>query len=104
MLDLRTVKLKTADVELPELGGSVRLRALGAVAFSAVQAKLPQERTSEDITRFNVELLSRMIVDDDGLAYLDSDDGRQTLAELPLSAMIVLGEAAAELNGTAKKN
>ncbi len=103
MLDLRNVKLKTTDVELPELGGSVRLRQLGAVAFAATQAKLPEDPTSEQVTRFNVELLAQMVVDDSGVTYLDSDEGRAILAGLPLTAMLELGQAAADLNGTSKK-
>ena len=106
MLDLRTIKRKTLDVDVADLGGVVRLQQLGAVAFAATQAKVPDEPTGEDFTQFNVELLAQMIVDGDGEAYLDNDEGRTIIRNLSLSALLTLSESAAELNGTAdsKKN
>lgn len=100
MQDLRTLKRKTADVDVPDLGCTVRLRQLGAVAFAATQAKLPADPTNEEVTRFNVELLAQMIVNENGEAYLDDQAGRDVLTNISLPAMLVLGEAAADLNGT----
>lgn len=84
---IKSAKLKTEDVECPELGGAIRLQELSVGVMQSIDKKdLAQQ-------------LSLMIIDEEGNLLFNDAEGIQILKELKASVGTRLIVAAAKLNG-----
>jgi hypothetical protein len=95
---------KVVDVDVPEWGGPVRLRALSGrqrAEFDAVRARI-LEAGSKDYGDILMCLLVRSMVDEDG-ELLFTDDDADALGEKLHGALDRLFDAAMELNGLSER-
>ena len=94
------------DVPCESLGGDLRLRRMNWKMASAVRKRWSgirkdadgQPRSDEDLAEFYVWFLSLSIVDEEGDAYLCSDEGRKELDCVPIMELFHLGDEAMLLN------
>ena len=96
-----------AAQQITEVDG-VRLKKLNAVdgmAYSKQFASVPKDAPPEETVTAYAFLLSKCVVDENGFATLDSDEGRDALRNLDFATFSKLGEAAIAWNlGDSKKN
>lgn len=93
-------------IDVPELGGAVKIRklsardamALGAATGEAEEAIGTQ---AEDVA-FGMICLA--IVDDDGTPFLNNDEGRAFVAEWPPNVLTTVSSAVMAHNGISEKN
>lgn len=98
--------LKTIDVEIPEFGGSLKLRQLNGRRGLAVASKAPQgdDKSPAAMAELYISLIAESVIDDAGSLVLDSKEGREMIAAWPFNVLSAVGAEALELNGMAKKN
>lgn len=100
-------QLKDRAAQITEVDG-VRIKKLNAVdgmAYSKHFAAVPSDAPPEETVTAYAFLLSKCVVDENGVATLDTDEGRAALRELDFATFSKLGEAAIEWNlGNSKKN
>lgn len=87
-------KRKIITVDIPEFGGSFRLRELKYEQTQTVDADDPQRL---------FKLLSLAIVDDAGQRIYTTDEDIANLSEMGMGAFNALVDAAGELNGITAK-
>lgn len=98
---LGAMDLATEDVDVPEWGGTVRIRTLTAAerdTFDASLSKGTGNNRTLDLANLRARLLALCIVNDDGSPVFSADD----IAALGAKASLPLGrvfEAAQKLNG-----
>jgi hypothetical protein len=93
--------LKTVDVEVPEWGGSVRLRMLTAKerdAFEASTVETRGNKMKQNLANIRARLVALCIVDEDGKRVFDSGDVSR-LGEKSAAALQRLFMKCNELNG-----
>lgn len=109
---LRLVRYKL--VEVPELGGQIRLRSLSGSSMAILMQELGIGQINKEnmgqLMRMGARLLIECWVDESGSTVLQLGDAEMVL-QLPLDTMTLLAEALMELNGlkpdaveVAKKN
>jgi hypothetical protein len=82
--------LHAADADVRDLdfhGVPLRIRKLGAIDGAAVHGMLPKEGDTYDhsqLIRLYTYAVSKSLIGDDGTPDTDSEDGRTSLAKLPL--------------------
>jgi len=93
---LRRPRLKHEDVEVPELGGTVRLREL-------TTGEVEQARGAKEIDEFAraAQLLGNSIIDEQGARLLADDEVMEVMRGLPVSVVERLMKTLNCLNGTA---
>lgn len=84
---LQSAKLKTVDIDCPELGGTIRLQELTVGHLQSID--------KNDIA----QQLSLMIVDEEGHLAFNDEEGRKLLNQLSATVSTRLIVAAAKLNG-----
>ncbi len=99
----------TIEVKCEALGGSVRMQKLGAAAAIALSRRLsnvPKDESgnpanADDLIDAYTSLLANSIVEDDGQSLLakHGEAARDVLKQLPLPALMGLGQEALQLNG-----
>jgi hypothetical protein len=89
---------KTVDVEVPEWGGSLRLRTLSVAGRDAVQAAATDLSGKVNPTRFAALLIVRTAIDESG-QRLFSDEEANVIAEKGPEAFQRVFDAASKLNG-----
>ncbi len=104
---------KTTTVTCPDVG-EITLKQLDAklgMQLATIANSLNANGTSPNdqaMLSFYVTIISKSIIDDDGNAVFDTDDGRETLTSLRFDQLMAIGNACLELNGMAgdeaKKN
>lgn len=87
-------------VEVPELGGSIRLRALTTSERSRFEASLQTKGKSDPkkTVRVRERLIALSVVGEDG-ELLFSDDDHDAIAEQPAKAMERIFNKIQEING-----
>ena len=104
-------EVKTEDVEVPSLGGSVRISRLGAeqkIALGLQYQSYPRTAdgkrlaNSADIAEFNMLLLAASIVDESGGHPFANAYGREVLNGIDPSDLMMLANCAVTLNGMDK--
>jgi hypothetical protein len=93
--------LKTVDVDVPEWGGTVRLRMLSAAERFAVN-EAANVGGEFDPATFQTTLIERTAVNEDGTPVFDKGDAA-ALAAKSSGAISRVFEAAAQLNGLGPK-
>lgn len=94
--------LKTIDIEVPEWGGTVRLRMLTASERFAVN-DAANASGEFDPSVFQTVLIERTAVNEDGSPLFDKGDSAALGAKCS-SAIATVFAAAAELNGLGPKS
>ncbi len=104
---------KTATVICPDVG-EITIKQLDAtlgMQLATAANALSADGKSQDesaMLRFYVSIISKSIVDDEGLAVFDNEDGRSTLTSLRFDQLMAIGNACLSLNNMggddAKKN
>lgn len=93
------------DVEIPEWGGTVRVRTMTGGERDAFEASL-YEKVGEELKyrreHFRAKLLSKVIVDDKG-ARLFSDKDIEQLSGKSARALNRLFDVAQEINGISRE-
>lgn len=96
---IQAAKIKTALVFVPQFDRQLRIRELSGgdqVRFSSEYRRdAPRSETHELLIR----LVSRAVIDETGNRYLDSEEGREILAELPADQLTKISDEIAELSG-----
>jgi hypothetical protein len=93
--------LKTVDVEVPEWGGTVRLRMLTAKerdAFEASTVETRGNKMKQNLANIRARLVSLCIVDESGKRVFESGDVAR-LGEKSAAALQRLFNKCNELNG-----
>lgn len=107
--------LKTQDIDVPELGGSIRISQMSGASGMDVAKSSPSSipelekagrPEGELMSAFYVALIAACVVDDGGKQVLNDEAGRAIVASWPYNVISTVGTACAELNGMidAKKN
>lgn len=99
--------LAAATTDVQYAGQTWKVRKLSATEGVAIHKMLDgkPDDSPEAIQAFFTEVIAKCVVEDDGTNQLDSEDGRATLAQVPLADLISLGEKCLDASGlTAKKN
>jgi hypothetical protein len=89
---------KTRDVEVPEIGGSVRLRMLSGIERDALFSSLSSPDGKTDMRRYRLALVAGCAIDEAGAAVLTLDDAAR-LDDGCAPGLARLFRAAQELNG-----
>lgn len=106
-------EVKTEDVEVPSLGGSVRISRLGAehkISLGLQYQSYPRTAdgkklaNSADIAEFNMLLLAASIVDESGGHPFATPYGREVLNGIDPSDLMMLANRAVTLNGMDKSD
>lgn len=95
---------KHVDVDVPELGGTVRIASMTARTRSELEKKFLVKRNAmDDPGGFRVALLVRTIVDEAG-ELIFTDDDLDMLLDKDAKKLEKLFEASCELNGFTDKD
>lgn len=89
--------LKTQDVDVPEWGGTVRIRSLTGTARNAFGLSLLGPDGKPSAAGYNVKLVAVSVVGEDGQPLFTLDDV-QALGEKSAAALARVAEAADKLN------
>lgn len=98
---LKAEDLPTVDVEVPEWGGTVRLKALTAAArdrFEASTVETRGNKVKQNLTNLRARLVSLCIVDESGNPMFTQGDV-QRLGQKSASALQRLFNKCNEMNG-----
>ncbi len=93
----------SVEVEVPEWGGSVRVRALSATEMDAFNASIVRTKGNNvEVNRqnFRAKYVAKCVVDGDGKTPMFTDEDLHVLGLQPASALDRILEAANKLNGT----
>jgi len=99
---LTAIDLKTVDVEVPEWGGTVRLRAMTGTARDEFGRSLLGADGKYTGTGYNAKIAAASIVKEDGELMFTEDDV-QVLGERSAAALQRVADAADELNALGAK-
>jgi len=94
--------LKTIEVDVPEWGGTVRLRMLSAAERFAVN-EAANQGGEFDPAKFQTTLIEKTAVDESGMPIFEKGDAA-ALAAKSSGAIARVFEAAATLNGLGAKS
>lgn len=97
---LAATSLKTEDVEVPEWGGTVRVRELTGTELDAYQASMRQQKGKNYVlneANIRAKLVVRSVVGDEG-ERLFSDQDAAALGKLSAAALDRVFEVAARLS------
>lgn len=90
--------LKTEDVDVPEWGGTVRVRTLTGTERDAFEAGLVGQEGKRNLANLRARLLSLAIVDDQGRRVFAESDA-DVLGSKSAAALDRLFDVAQRLNG-----
>jgi len=98
--------VKTREVDVPELGGSVFVRGLSSKEWDAHQASTRiydgLEQVGIDEGNITARLMVRCIVDEDGKRILEDSDA-PAFGDLPIAVVNKVAEAVFDLSGMTEK-
>lgn len=103
---LKADDLETQELEVPEWGGTVLVRALSGKERDAYEASLVQFRGNErlpQLANMRAKLVVRCIVDDQG-QRLFTDQDANALGQKSAHALNRVFEVAAELSGLSEED
>lgn len=100
---LAAADFKTIDCEVPEWGGTVRLRGMSGAERDAWEAEVMDAREAGKLnyTNFRARLVARCLIDEQG-QRLFTDSDIEALGRKSALALMRVFEAAQKLNGLSK--
>jgi hypothetical protein len=101
---LRAIKPRTVDVEVPELGGSIRLRRLssrefGELAEAEEAAKVDGKASPAAGIALLGDVVARTWIDEQGVQVVTDDEGRAAIMEWPLDVLERANKAVGAISG-----
>lgn len=99
---LNSKNLKTLDLEVPELGGAVRIREMTAAEYDELSTLIGQVGDENKTSEILAVSASYALVDAKGNRLFVDQAGRDELRKLSIAALRRIQEAALTLNGATK--
>lgn len=99
--------IKTQDVEVPEWGGTIRLRAMTGTERDKLEASTVQTRggkASMNMLNFRARLVAACAVDESGQRLFISDEDVKRLGNKNAAALNRVAEVASQISGMSESD
>lgn len=93
-------------IDVPELGGAVKIRKLSARDAMALGSLTDstESASQEQSQSVAIGMICLAVIDGDGSPFLNNDEGRAFVAEWPANVLTAVSSAVMQHNGIIEKN